>query len=165
MTNTSIRSALRLSLAVGIVSASVSAHAWIIALQGTYTNPNTNMENLTVLNEWNTLFGAPAITSISYSYTGVANSGKATFALPGKAFDVDFSGNTVFAGGTHSFSGIWNATQIAGVDTKATGTYSASFDGISAWSWTFVGQPVPEPSTIAGLTLGLGVILARRRRR
>jgi hypothetical protein len=162
------KSLIKIALLATFGGVAASANAWIVLFGGTYTNPYTNFENLTIHYETSDLLGPNYIVNlIQYHYTtGVSNSGHLiATSLGGQVLDVNFSGGDVAAGGTHTMYGTWTANiPQTTANTAPTGTYSASFDGLGDFDFAFVGQAAPEPPAYGVVALGLGGLLIRRRK-
>lgn len=142
----------------------VSAHAWVINLGGTYTG-GANPSVISLVWENSTLFPGAFSNGTSFGYTATTNSGSSDFTDGVRTLDFDFSGINVHAGGTQSWFGTWTATSIIDLNTKSEGTYTFSFDGINQWSESVVGQPVPEPASLALISIGVAAVIRRRRTR
>lgn len=159
----------RFAAATAVVGAAMTANAWDLTFGGTYTNPNTDNEQLTILYQFSDLLGNNFnVNDVSYAYGGGLSSGFLdASSAAGGILDLNFSGTDVFAGGTHTMAGIWtDNTPPTTANTLNTGTYSASFDGVGDFNFTFVGQrPAPEPTTIVAMAVGIGSLLSRRRKR
>lgn len=157
-------SLLKVAAVAGFVGSVVSAQAWVINLGGTYTggaNPNV----ISLVWENSTLFPGGFSNGTSFGYTATTNAGSSVFTDGVRTLNFDFSGINIHAGGTQSWFGTWTATSIINLNTKSEGTYTFSFDGINQWSESVVGQPVPEPASIALIGIGFATLLRRRRAR
>jgi len=147
----------------------MTANAWDLTFGGTYANPNTDNEILTILYQYSDLLGNTFnLNSVTYQYGGGASSGFLDASSPADGvLDLDFSGTDIFASGTHTMAGIWtDNTPPTTANTLSTGTYSASFDGVGDFNFTFVGEtPAPEPTTLVAMAVGIGGLLSRRRKK
>lgn len=142
-----------------------SAHAWIINVGGVYdggANP-TSIHGL-----WESsydLFPGGFGWSVSGGYTYSTNAGSETFSDGLRTLTFDFSGTNIHAGGTQVWSGVWTATNVVGLNTATTGTYTFTFDGVHNFTETVAGQPAPEPATLGLMSIGLVGLVRRRRSR
>jgi hypothetical protein len=81
------------------------------------------------------------------------------FSIATSSLTSSVAGNWTFLSGTGAYASI-----ASGVGTWSA-SYSASLGALS--QTTFVGdfEPVPEPASMAALALGIGALVARRRRK
>ncbi len=148
---------LRLSAVVGALACSLSAHAWIITVVGTYDTGTGLLTGTTLeyssLPQLNTTFSYDVSIGFDIILLSVANGGSS----------LTLTGVGELSPGSQTLStvGTWTGTHVA-LPIMDFGTYSDSIDDVGNFEFTIVGQSaVPEPGTYAVFGLGLVGLIRR----